>query len=143
LRRIIDIAQVADQTESSLNPRQVSKELLMKSLIGIHSFTGCDTVSSFAGRGKVKPLVLMTKDVKYVEAFAELGEEPSVSSQLKETLESFTCKMYGGKDGAVNELRFRMYCQSGGKIGCENLPPCKNVLDLHIQRANFQAHIWR
>jgi len=38
----------------SSNAREVSKELLMKSFIGIHSFTGCDTVSALNGRGKVK-----------------------------------------------------------------------------------------
>ena len=77
-RRIIYIIKVVDQIESSLNPHHVSKELLMKSLIGIHRFTGCDTISSFAGRGKVKPLAVMVKDIKYIEAFAELGSETSV-----------------------------------------------------------------
>jgi len=47
----------------SSNAREVSKELLMKSFIGIHSFTGCDTVSALNGRGKVIALNLMVKNV--------------------------------------------------------------------------------
>ena len=46
----------------------------MKSSIGFHSFTGCDRISVFAGGGKVKPLKLMLRDTRFVEAFAQLGE---------------------------------------------------------------------
>ena len=52
--------------------------------------------------------------------------------------------MYGCKEiDSVDELRYRMYCQSAGKIACENLPPCNDTLDLHVMRANYQARIWR
>ena len=30
-----------------------------KALLGLHAFTGCDSVSSFAGIGKVKPLKIL------------------------------------------------------------------------------------
>ena len=46
----------------------------MKSFIGFHSFIGCDRISVFAGGGKVKPLKLMLRDTRFVEAFAQLGE---------------------------------------------------------------------
>ena len=53
-RRIIDVSKVADYIFDTLKRCDVSKEVLMESLIGFHSFTGCDTISAFAGRGKVK-----------------------------------------------------------------------------------------
>ena len=34
-------------------------DLVSKALLGVHSFTGCDTISSFSSKGKVKPLQLM------------------------------------------------------------------------------------
>ena len=34
-------------------------------LIGLHAFTGCDTVSALTGRGKLDPLKLMKKDSTY------------------------------------------------------------------------------
>jgi len=46
--------------------------MVLESLIGIHCFTGCDTTSAFAGRRKVKPLTLMSKDQEYVEIFASI-----------------------------------------------------------------------
>ena len=59
-------------------------------------------------------------------------------------LNRFVCHMYGwkGKD-SVNNIRYWMYCQSGAKIASEKLPPCEDVLQLHILRANYHAFIWR
>ena len=50
--------------------------------------------------------------------------------------------MYGwkGKD-SVNNIRYWMYCQNGAKIASEKLPPCEDVLQLHILRANYHAFI--
>ena len=61
-----------------------------------------------------------------------------------QTIRSFVCHIYGCKgNNSVDELRYRMYCQSAGKIACDHLPPCSDALDLHIMRANYQAKIWR
>ena len=73
-RRIITVTKVAEYIFNTLKGCDVSKEVLMKSLIGFHSFTGCDTTSAFAGRGKVKPLKLMLNDTRYVQAFVQLGQ---------------------------------------------------------------------
>ena len=125
------------------NPCNVDRELMMKSLIGYHCFTGCDTVSSFASRGKIKPLNLMIKNQEYIECFSEIGVQSDVSSDLMDGIERFVSHMYGGRGCEANELRYQLYCKSRGRIGCENLPPCRNVLLLHTRRANYQAHIWR
>ena len=47
--RLIDINRLAS----------VLGEDVCSALIGLHAWTGCDTVSSFAGQGKVKVLGLM------------------------------------------------------------------------------------
>ena len=71
-RRIITVTKVAEYIFNTLKGCDVSKEVLMKLLIGFHSFTGCDITSAFAGRGKVKLLKLMLNDTRYVQAFAQL-----------------------------------------------------------------------
>ena len=53
----------------------------MKSLIGFHH-TGCDAISVFAGREKVKPLKLMLRYTGYVKEFAQLGEQIGISGHL-------------------------------------------------------------
>lgn len=44
----------------------------------------------------------------------------------------------------MNDLiRYNIYCQKAGKVSCESLPPCLNVLEQHIKRVNFQARKWK
>ena len=144
-RRIINITAVVENINQNLNFSDATLESLLSALIGFHSFTGCDTTSSFAGRGKVKPLMLMLKSKEYIETFKSLGAQIEIADSTVTWLNRFVCHMYNWKGGeeSINEIRYRMYCQSGGKIACEKLPPCKNVLQLHILRSNYQAFIWR
>ena len=43
------------------------------SLIGLHAFTGCDTVSAFASRGKLSALKRMQRNITYQETFSQVG----------------------------------------------------------------------
>ena len=143
-RRIITVTNVAEYIFNTLKGCDVSKELLMKLLIGFHSFTGCDITSAFAGRGKVKPLKLMLNDARYLQAFAQLGQYAEINYVELQTMRSFVCHMYCCKGNySVGQLLYRVYCQSAGKIACDHLPPCSDILDLHVMRANYQAKIWR
>ena len=72
-RRFIDIGAVVENIDQNPNLCESSKESLLSAFAGFHSFTGCDTVSAFAGRGKIKPLMLMMKTNDYVEMFASFG----------------------------------------------------------------------
>ncbi|KAL7386837.1 hypothetical protein ABVT39_014532 [Epinephelus coioides] len=44
------------------------------SVTGMHAFTGCDTVSAFAGCGKLRALKLITRSEHFQEVFLELGQ---------------------------------------------------------------------
>ena len=50
------------------------REELCKCLISI-AFTGCDTVSAFAGREKIAALRLVKQQTSYQEMFKQLGME--------------------------------------------------------------------
>ena len=115
-RRTINISVVAENIFVTLNLCEASKEMIMESLIGLHSFTSCDTTSAFAGRGKVKPLTLMLKEQDYVETFLLLGKEIHLQEELVVQIKRFVCNMYGWKGiHSLQEIRYKMYCQSGGK----------------------------
>ena len=62
--RFIDIAKLNNKIGDST----------CKALVGLHAFTGCDTVSAFSGRGKLVGLRQMKKDSSFVEAFSQLGQ---------------------------------------------------------------------
>ena len=65
------------------------------SLLGLHTFCGCDTTSAFKGKGHVGPNKLLKKYPRYMRPLARFGNEWDVSKSLWDELEEFTCAMYG------------------------------------------------
>jgi hypothetical protein len=66
---------------------------MCKALLGIHAFSGCDTVSAFAGRGKIRILNAVKKSVRFQELFGELGTSWDVSTNVMIGLEDLTCQV--------------------------------------------------
>ena len=83
-----------------------------RSLLGFHAFSGCDTVSAFAGRRKVVGYRIVTRNVEFQEMFQQLGMEWNLSDDLHHSLQKFTCTMYCSTPGTsdINELRYRLFC---------------------------------
>ena len=120
---------------------------IKSSLIGFHSFTGNDYVSSFFRKGKATCFNVMKENSEFLEAFAALGECWSLSEDVANQLESFVCKLYGYRESNINNVRKKIFekkCKKEGKIvDLANLPPCKSVLKLHTLRANYVAKVWK
>ena len=114
-------------------------------LPGMHSFTGCDSVSAFSGKGKVSAFKLLQKNKKYQEAFTQLGKEWSVPESIFAVLQEFTCRLYASRSpiATVNDLRFQLFRAKKGDVESGQLPPCKDCLLLHTRRANYQSGVWR
>ena len=115
---------------------------LCSSLLGMHAYTGCDTVSAFAGRGKIGALRIVKEQRSM---FDLLGVEWELSDDLFQMLQNFTCRMYSSRPGtnSINELRYRLFCSKRGNIESDQLPPCADCLYKHACRANYQTGIWR
>ena len=93
----------------SLIKRVFSKEVC-GALLGLHCFTGCDTVSSFRGKGKKRALACFKTHPQFAKAFAALGNEWTPTEELKRELEKFTCTLYGDKTASgVDKLRYRLF----------------------------------
>ena len=101
-----------DDKERTIDVGAVQQELgdeLTNAIIGFHCFTGCDSVSSFYGKGKQKTFKLLKKNLPHADSFKELGTTDTVSQQMASGLESFVCLLYGQKEvGSVNEVRHQM-----------------------------------
>ena len=143
--RIIYKSAVSDDVYRSVYRSGCEEGVLLKALLGYHCFTGCDSISAFSGRGKIKPLSIMGKDEEYVTTMASLGANETISNAAVHVLERFLCHMYWKawaehEAADINQLRYTIYCQRGGKI--ELLLPCRNVLKQHIICANYQEFIW-
>ena len=80
-------------------------------LIGLHAFTGCDTVSACAGREKKMRIFKHVKTNKtYEEAFCWLGQTWDVSAELIQKLQEISSRMYIPSTDAtsVNDLRYQL-----------------------------------
>ena len=114
------------------------------SLIGLHCYTGCDTISSFSGQGKLGALKLVINNKKFRDALATLGKNWALSSELYDLLQEFTCRLYCPKSTTcdIKELRYELFRDKKGSIESSQLPPCGDSLYQHALRANYQAGIW-
>ena len=79
---------------------------LSKALLGLHGFTGCDTVSAFARKGKVSALNILKKHPGWCEIFQMIGEDWVVSDALMNRLVEFVCTLY---DSAENVKGVNLY----------------------------------
>ena len=60
------------------------------SLVGLHAFTGCYTVSTFASRGKLSAMKLMKIDITYQETLSQVGQSWGVQPQPFEKVPALT-----------------------------------------------------
>ena len=70
--RYVDISKIAG----------VLGQEVSKALLGLHAFTGCDSVSAFAGIGKAKPLRLLRSKNEFQVMFQNLGEQWFITEEL-------------------------------------------------------------
>lgn len=130
-QRMLDLQAIG----SALGPS------VTEALIGLHTFTGCDSTSSFYGKGKEKPLNIMSGNAEYISAFVALGRQFEMDSTTFVTIERFVCELYGEKVSDVNLARYNRFCVQASSE--QALPPTKDALTEHFKRANYQAAIHR
>ena len=142
--RIIDIEAVAVSANEKFNKTKCNEEDFLNALLAYHCFTICDSTSSFAGRGKIKPLVELGKNKVFIDTFKNIGRILT-SSEMFSSLKQFMCVMSGQRSNenlSVNDSRYNIYCQRQGKVSSSMLLPCHDVLIQHIKRVSYQTHIW-
>ena len=118
-----------------------------KALIGFHSFTGNDYVSSFFRKSKSHCWQVVEKNNRFVHMFSQLGAEWSIDEDQLSKLEEYVCNVFGKKKKDVNAVRYEIFknvYERKGKIqDLSLLPPCRQSLQLHCQRSNYIAKVWR
>ncbi|KAG1707488.1 Amiloride-sensitive sodium channel subunit gamma [Nymphon striatum] len=111
-----------------------------------HSFTGCDTVSSFYGRGKKTAWQAWKAYKEVTEAFVYIASNPfemlDVTSRHFEQLERYCIILYDKTSSltSMNDTRKELFCKRNKTM--ENLPPTQDALINHTKRALYQAGIW-
>ena len=67
--RTISIENRKSKTILDALLRLTRHRITSKSLLSFYAFTECDTVSTFYGKGKLKPIEVMLKNPKYINEF--------------------------------------------------------------------------
>ena len=139
--RIVRLEGIKDSLKTRYEVTDVKQA--SKALLGLHGFTGCDTISSFAGKRKVKPVKTMMKNQTYIDLFASFGVTPELSEVQFTEIQKFVCDLYGHQDDNTNTVRYKMYATKHGHLDPKSIPPCADSLRQHSLRASYQVHIWR
>lgn len=115
-------------------------EDMCQAMIGIHTFTGCDSVSSLKGKGKVKTFNLVKDNKPFQDLFKSIGQSWILDNISLDDLGRFVCCLYGKSQMVhVNAARYEMF-RLRFKIDA-TLPPDKDSLICHLKRASYKAAI--
>ena len=120
--------------------RNSVSENVCDALLGLHALTGCDTTSAFKRRGKKTGLQLLQSNSQLCDGIQRLGGTFNVSDDLITVCETFVCQLYGSKTNSINDCRYELFSVKGAQG--DNLPPTQDALQMHVQRANYQAAVW-
>lgn len=148
--RFIDVTKIYQQLG----------ELLTKSLIGFHAFTGSDFNPAFFNKGEKRPFSLLKKSIEFQEAFATLGDINLTEEKLRELfdgIQKFTCQMHNAKKSRdVHDARFQLFinCYKATDVNenftrkvrnfdASSIPPCKRELFQQFLRAHYIFSIWK
>ena len=75
-KRIIDVNKIKESLKDKYDAVvSVGLKCFTRALISLYAFTGCHTVSAFAGLGKSKAFKIMAKNVDYINFFEKLGKD--------------------------------------------------------------------
>ena len=99
-------------------------------LPGLHSLTGCDSTSSFYGKGKTKPYKLMKSSDQFIHAMQLLGSSLHIKKAEKQILEEFVCELYGKHYRAVdvNTAQCHLLTNTNNTPDPNQLPPTQDSL---------------
>jgi len=118
------------------------KKTQCQTLPVFHAFTGCDTVSAFAGRGKKTTWETWKSFAEVTDAFSDLLSMPSeVSARSLSLLERFVVLMYDRNSDSreVNDARKQLFTQKSRTL--ENIPPTQASLRAGCRNARLTARL--
>lgn len=97
-----------------------------RALIRFHCFTGCDTVSAMYGIGKVRTLKLIMSSKEHCTTFQNLGTSFSVPLTLYESIDAYTCELYGQK-GCKDVMMQDVNCLRAGTLQDSFISLCNEM----------------
>jgi len=120
---------------SAVGPQKAS------GILYFHTFTGCDVVSAFHGKGKKSAWLTWDVCGEVTETFTKLSHCPTEVSDDLQKLEKFVVLMYDRASAAtgVDEARLDLFARK--QRSYDAVPPTSAALIKHAKRAAYQVGI--
>ena len=83
---------------------------------------------------------MMSSEI-FIQVFQIVGDTLHVDEHLVSGIEHYVCKLFGSSKTDLDQARVELFKR--GKFSEELLPPTRKALHYHLQRANFQALVWK
>ena len=117
---------------------EIKLEVALRSVLpAFHAVTGCDTVSQFAGIGKVTAWKALENNSQLLTGLG-CGQ---LTTETMDNVEDFVCKIYDLSTEITKIDQMRVFLYNKGK-DTDSLPPTFDALKLHINRVHYQTTIW-
>ena len=90
----------------------------------------------------------LLKKEEFINLFTDLVSSFRVPDHITQGLEKFVCTLYGNHPlSSANEMCYKMFVQKFDNkkkmLYLSLSPPCQTNLELHIERANYLAMVYR
>lgn len=119
-------------------------EGMSNAMPALHAVSGCDSTSAFFGVGKQKAYKIVKSSNRFQEALARMGDDFDLDENHFPAFQEMVAEFYGVKSCPdINDARYRKFCTKNKVPEPHKLPPTKDELLLHCQRANYVTCIWK
>ena len=129
----------------SINDVVKNHSEIIPNILGAHALTGCDTVSSFSGIGKVT----VFKKINVYTGKLSLGDLFTPIDDIIHSASKFTATLYGhSSESSITDMHAAIFTRKlAGKRNVppllSSLPPTLAAFRPHCMRAHLQTAIWK
>ncbi|KAG0712290.1 hypothetical protein GWK47_018788 [Chionoecetes opilio] len=126
----------------------IKHQVIVPQLLAAHALTGCDTVGCYFGIGKIKAVKVLQAGYK----LDSIGQPEAQHETIIPEATQFIAACYGekvGRNESMSDIRYRHWISSLGRKSAasvhqlKTLPPTIEAFVENVNRAHFQACIWR
>ena len=135
-----------DRSVIDINATVFLHKDVMSNLLAAHGLTGCDTVATYFGIGKLTVTKVIRNNTHNLDA---LGNTNGTLLDALKPATAFVLSCYGqSKCSTMTEARQRVWSNKvsrtiGGAPKLESLPPTTEAFNENVARAHLQIAIWR
>lgn len=110
----------------------------------LHCFTGCDTTSAFAGKGKKTTFSAVMKSSNLIELIQPFYQPNANPKVIADNGCKLIASIYKSTNQNLEDLRYNQYRTLSTKAGfkLEKLPPTVGAAVQHSYRVYFQLQTW-